>query len=142
MARDIVSKIPKKLEKKKAHPETFAMSENGTMLSLGVFVGQEIDRFNTLLSVMKSTLIDLDKAIEGTVVMSMDLERMFNNFLNNKIPPQWEKVAYPSLKPLSSWVQDLIHRVEFISQWLYHGPPKTYWLPAFFFPQGFMTAAL
>jgi hypothetical protein len=33
------------------------------MVSLGVFVGQEIDRFNKLLSVMKSTLINLDKAI-------------------------------------------------------------------------------
>ncbi len=54
----------------------------------------------------------------------------------------WVKVGYPSLKPLSSWVPDLILRVEFIAKWLYHGPPDTYWLPSFFFPQGFMTAAL
>lgn len=83
---------------------------------------------------MKSSLINLDKAIQGTVVMSMDLEMMFNDFLNNKVPLQWVKVGYPSLKPLSSWVPDLLLRVEFISQWLYHGPPSTYWLPAFFFP--------
>ena len=83
---------------------------------------------------MKSTLINLGKAIEGTVVMSMELERMFNFFINNKVPQLWEKVAYPSLKPLNSWVTDLIKRVEFISSWLYHGPPKTFWLPAFFFP--------
>lgn len=89
------------------------------MLSLGVFVGQEIDRFNKLLSVMKSTLINLDKAIEGTVVMSMELEQMFNNFLNNKVPELWVKVGYPSLKPLSSWVPDLILRVDFIAKWLY-----------------------
>jgi len=38
---------------------------------LGVFVGQEIDRFNELLKVMKNTLEQLDKAIQGTVVMSM-----------------------------------------------------------------------
>ena len=57
---------------------------------------------------MRSTLINLDKAIEGTVVMSMELEMMFNSFLNNKVPALWEKVAYPSLKPLSSWVIDLI----------------------------------
>ena len=63
-------------------------------------------------------------------------------FLNNKVPLQWEKVAYPSLKPLSSWINDLISRIEFMGQWLYNGPPMTYWLPAFFFPQGFMTAAL
>lgn len=91
---------------------------------------------------MRRSLVDLDKAIEGTVVMSIDLERMFNNFLDNKVPLQWEKVGYPSLKPLSSWVADLILRVEFIGKWLYEGNPMTYWLPAFFFPQGFMTAAL
>jgi dynein heavy chain len=83
---------------------------------------------------MKSTLINLDKAIQGTVVMSMELEMMFNDFLNNKVPLQWVKAGYPSLKPLSSWVPDLLLRLEFISSWLYHGPPKTYWLPSFFFP--------
>lgn len=91
---------------------------------------------------MRSTLVNLDKAIEGTVVMSMELEMMFNNFLNNKVPEMWVKVGYPSLKPLSSWVADMIHRVDFIGKWLYQGPPNTYWLPSFFFPQGFMTATL
>ncbi len=65
------------------------------MISLGVFVGQEIDRFNKLLHVMKSTLINLDKAILGTVVMSMELEQMFNNFINNKVPVLWEKEDIP-----------------------------------------------
>jgi dynein heavy chain len=104
------------------------------MVSLGVFVGQEIDRFNGLLRVMRNSLINLDKAIQGTVVMSMELEMMFNDFLNNKVPIPWVKAGYPSLKPLASWVADLLLRVEFIMSWLYHGPPSTYWLPAFFFP--------
>lgn len=134
LARDIVHRLPKRLEKRKAHEKTFATTETGQMLSLGVFVGQEIDRFNKLLGVMKSSLVNLDKAIEGTVVMSMELEMMFNNFLNNKVPEMWVKVGYPSLKPLSSWVADLILRVDFIAKWLYQGPPNTYWLPSFFFP--------
>ena len=142
MARDIAGKLPKIMDKRKANYQTFETTAEGQMVSLGVFVGQEIDRFNTLLSVMKSTLTNLDKAIQGTVVMSMDLEMMFNDFLNNKVPLQWVKVGYPSLKPLSSWVPDLIQRMDFITGWLYNGPPATYWLPAFFFPQGFMTATL
>lgn len=32
--------------------------------------------------------------------------------------------------------------MEFLAVWLYDGAPATYWVPAFFFPQGFMTAAL
>ena len=39
------------------------MTETGQMISLGVFVGQEIDRFNKLLGVMRSSLVNLDKAI-------------------------------------------------------------------------------
>jgi len=42
-------------------------------------------------------------------------------FLDNKVPMQWEGVGYPSLKPLSSWVPDLILRVQFLSKWLYEG---------------------
>jgi len=67
---------------------------------------------------------------------------MATRFLDNKVPTQWEAVGYPSLKPLSSWVPDLIARVQFISKWLFEGVPASYWVPAFFFPQGFMTAAL
>ena len=142
LCRDIAARLPGQLDREKAHPATFATTESGQPASLGVFVGQEIDRFNRLLKVMKHTLDQLDKAIEGTVVMSMDLESMATRFLDDKVPAQWEAVGYPSLKPLSAWVPDLIERVAFIGRWLYQGDPATYWVPAFFFPQGFMTAAL
>lgn len=71
LCREIAGKLPPILDVEKAHPTTFAVAENGQPLSLGVFVGQEIDRFNGLLKVMKNTLEQLDKAIQGTVVMSM-----------------------------------------------------------------------
>lgn len=142
IAQEYEAKLPEILKVKKAHSDTFQRDERGDMVSLGVFVGQEIDRFNILLVVIQKSLINLQKAIKGTVVMSAELERMFNNFLDKKVPVIWEKVAYPSLKPLGSWFQDLILRLKFMSDWLYNGPPKTFWLPAFFFPQGFMTASL
>lgn len=142
LCREILGKLPANMDVEKAHPSTFAVSEEGQPLSLGVFVGQEIDRFNQLLTVMKTTLDQLDRAIQGTVVMSMQLENMATRFLDNKVPLQWEGVGYPSLKPLSSWVPDLIQRVQFLTKWLHEGVPVSYWVPAFFFPQGFMTAAL
>jgi len=76
--------------------------------------------------------------------MTSLLEDMFNSFINNKVPESWLNitVGYPSLKPLASWVNDLVKRLEFMGSWLYDGPPKSYWLSAFFFPQGFMTAAM
>lgn len=134
--------VPEQLDRKRAHEKTFVITENGALQSLGVFLGQEIDRFNILLRVMKKTLHDLGEAIKGTLVMSLELEKMFNNIIDKKVPHLWEDVGYPSLKPLGSWMEDLIARVEFIASWLYEGPPNSFLLPAFFFPQGFMTSSL
>jgi len=48
----------------------------------------------------------------------------------------WENAAYPSLKPLSSWVKDLILRCSMIDNWIKHDKPKSYWISGIFFPQG------
>jgi hypothetical protein len=39
MARDIVNKLPKGMDKKKADPRVFEIIPSGAMNSLGVFVG-------------------------------------------------------------------------------------------------------
>lgn len=54
----------------------------------------------------------------------------------------WAAKAYPSLKPLSSWVVDLTWRVDFITYWLTFGAPESFWISGFFFPQGFLTGTL
>ena len=45
------------------------------------------------------------------------------------MPGIWEKVGYPSLKPLGGWVLDYQQRVTFMRNWLQRGNPPTYWLP-------------
>lgn len=142
MAIDLGKQLPPNMKFENAHETVFALTEQGVENSHGVFIRQELQRFNKMLSVIRRSLVDLEKAIQGTVVMSMELEKMFESFMNNKVPINWEKVAYPCLKPLSSWYKDMIKRIEFISDWLYNGPPKTFWVPSFFFPQGFNTATL
>jgi len=42
---------------------------------------------------------------------------------------------------LASWVTDLVARFEFMKGWI-EEKPKSYWISAFFFPQGFMTAVM
>ena len=68
--------------------------------------------------------------------MNNELELMYTAFLNNSVPIKWEKFAYPSLKPLSTWAQDLALRLEFFTSWLCYGFPSSFWLSGFFFPQG------
>ncbi len=115
---------------------------NGVTDSLTIVLLQEMDRFNRLLNVMRKTLKSLQAAIRGEVVMSGDLDRMYSSLLNNQVPAQWTKVAYPSLKPLASWVKDLIERIAFMRTWSENGRPNSFWMSGFFFPQGFMTGAL
>lgn len=59
-----------------------------------------------------------------------------------QVPELWMRVAYPSLKPLGSWVADYHQRIAFMRSWLTQGVPKCFWLPGFFFPQGLMTGVL
>lgn len=112
------------------------------MPSLSTVLLQEMERFDRLITVISTSLEQLQKAIKGEIVMSQDLDSMYLSFLNTQVPDLWARVAYPSLKPLFSWFADLVKRVEFMRSWLTQGQPATFWLPGFFFPQGFMTGTL
>ncbi len=58
------------------------------------------------------------------------------------MPELWARYAYPSLKPLASWVKDYQDRIAFMRGWLTNGVPKCFWLPGFFFPQVRLSALL
>ncbi len=141
MVLHIQSRLPPTpFDEAAAHPDTFQETNGGTRNSLGVFLSQEMIRFNGLMIVMRRTLDALKRAIKGLVVMSGPLERMYHGFLLQKIPKEWEDAGYPCLKPLASWIEDHFARLDAVQSWLTTGPPISYWLPGFFFPQGFMTA--
>ena len=55
------------------------------------------------------------------------------------IPANWEDNAYPSLKPLGPWVDELMERLAFLNDWIDNGTPACYWVPGFYFPQAFFT---
>ena len=74
--------------------------------------------------------------------MSAELEGMFNNIILRKVPLNWQGEAYLSLKPLGSWFDDFLQRVKFMNTWIKEGKLNSYWVSAFYFPQGFMTASL
>lgn len=58
---------------------------------------------------------NLQRAIKGFVVMSDELENVFNSLMNNQVPKLWHNVnVYPSLKSLGLWIRDLELRTDFI----------------------------
>ena len=142
LAESFEQRAPLVLNEDEAGPTTFVVQGNGLMTSLAICLAQEMIKFNNLLSKMVNSLKDVKRAIRGMIVMSADLDRMYTSFLNNQLPPIWEKVSFATLKTLGSWVVDLIFRVDFMRKWLKEGQPACFPLPVFFFPQGFMTASL
>ena len=139
---DFQDRLPDLIDKNDCAKHLFKIDHDGLMHCLATVLLQEIEKFNNLLSVMESSLISLCNAIQGKEIMSQELDEMYSAFLKNQVPPNWVAVAYPSLKPLASWILDLLRRVEFMRVWCQEGHPKCFWLPGFFFPHGFMTGTL
>ncbi|KAA8595375.1 hypothetical protein FQN60_012510 [Etheostoma spectabile] len=142
LAEAILAKLPERLDMDEALESLFIQDKNGRLNSLTTVLGQETDRFNNLLRVLRTSLVTLQKAVAGLVVMSEEMDRIYTSFMNNQVPTHWANSAYPSLKPLASWVRDLALRTSFIQAWITLGPPKSFWISGFFFPQGFLTGVL
>lgn len=138
MAMTMASKLPSLFDLEQIslrYPTNYHESMNTVLV-------QEIERYNKLLHVMHTSLIALQRALKGLVVLSSELEAMGNAIFDQKVPITWMNAGYPSLKPLSSWYKDLLQRLDFISQWEMNGVPSIFWISGFYFPQGFLTAIL
>eukprot|EP00879_Flechtneria_rotunda_P005109 GHRR01005390.1.p1 GENE.GHRR01005390.1~~GHRR01005390.1.p1 ORF type:complete len:1589 (+),score=542.70 GHRR01005390.1:1679-6445(+) len=109
--------------------------------ALHVVLFQEIERYNSLLVGLRRSCAELLKGIKGLVVMSVDLDQIFEALYNAKVPSAWLK-TYPSLKPLGPWTRDLLARIEQLARWAEGTYPRLYWLGGFTYPTGFLTAVL
>lgn len=132
---EIVDSLPKAFDIESAAKKFEIKYEE----SMNTVLQQELIRFNKLRSTIVTTLRQLEKAIEGTIIMSPELEEVYNKVYIYQVPTAWHKVSYPSLKPLTSWVDDFLKRLAFIQNWIDKGQPTSFWISGLFSTQAFLT---
>ncbi|CAG9462750.1 unnamed protein product [Pedinophyceae sp. YPF-701] len=104
---------------------------------------QEAERMNVLLAEMRRSLVELDLGLKGDLTMSEPMERLMRALSSNQVPGSWRNLAYPSLRPLASWMHNLLQRVEQLVGWTTEmSVPPSVWLSGLFNPQSFLTAVM
>lgn len=85
LCAETLQQLPPDLDRSEAAAGLFGRMPDGKLNSLSVVLSQEIDRFNRLAGVIRSSLAQLQAAIKGSVVMSVELEAAYNALLLNQV---------------------------------------------------------
>ncbi|XP_032818620.1 dynein axonemal heavy chain 5-like isoform X1 [Petromyzon marinus] len=121
------------------HEVKSRLNKMGIFQPMNIFLRQELDRMQRVISRVRTTLVDLKLAIDGTIIMSEDLRDALDNMYNARIPALWQKISWDSAT-LGFWFTDLLERNSQFNTWLFQGRPHQFWMTGFFNPQGFLTA--
>lgn len=117
----------------------------GLAIPLNIFLFQEIQRLQNVLSKVGFMLTQLRLAINGEVVMTEELQACLDAIFDAKVPTSWLFTVAGDefswiLPTLGLWFSSLLLRDDQDREWLTKGRPYTYWLTGFFNPQGMLTA--
>jgi dynein heavy chain len=104
---------------------------------------QECERMNTLLSTIRTSLLELDAGLKGQLNITDAMEGLSSAISLNKVHESWEKFAYFSKKVMTEWFADMLIRVNQLVIWSADLiTPKSLWISGLFNPMSFLTAIM
>lgn len=65
----------------------------GHLQPINIFLRQEIDRMQRVITRVRLDLKDLKLAIDGTIIMSENLRDALDNMFDARVPTTWRKVG-------------------------------------------------
>jgi len=101
---------------------------------------QELERFNKLIIRMKSSIVELKRALRGEIGMNQDLDSLATALFNGFLPEMWAKIAPPTEKNLVNWIDHFGRRNKQYRDWVEIGEPKVMWLSGMSIPESYLTA--
>merc|ERR1712072_1662772 len=120
--------------------------DKGFLAPLNIFLFQELQRLQRIIAIVRSNLKNLSPAIDGTVVMTVELLEDLNSIYDARVPKRWTHDASGQeiswlLPNLGGWFTGLVERQIMLNTWLENSRSsmKAYWLTGFTNAQGFLT---
>ena len=69
------------------------LQKMGAYAPMNIFLKQEIDRMQRVITAVRQTLTDLKLAIDGTIIMNETLRDALDCMYDARIPEHWKKVS-------------------------------------------------
>ncbi|GMH97336.1 hypothetical protein TrST_g8180 [Triparma strigata] len=117
----------------------------GLGIPLNIFLMQEVQRFNGVLSNVKSSMSGIIQAIRGEVVTTDLILAGINSIFDARVPDNWmfsaggDEISWIS-PTLGMWYAGLVGRDAQFRNWVMNAKrPASFWLTGFSNPQGFLT---
>jgi dynein heavy chain len=144
MPPDFIEEIfREQIKKLKGPPNT---TDKGFLAPLNIFLFQELERLQRIIAIVRNNLKSLSMAIDGTVVMTVELLEDLNAIFDARVPKRWTHDASGQeiswlLPNMGGWFTGLTERQIMLNTWLENGrgTMKGYWLTGFTNAQGFLT---